>query len=76
MGSMENEPLLALPEHLQAKRKALRAKEKEIQAQIKAVNKEIEEFRKNCEHKRRDDLTGYEYAVYCTKCGKMIDSWL
>lgn len=76
MGSLENEPLLRLPEHLQAKRKELRAKEQEIQKQIKSVKEEIEKFRKNCKHERPKDLTGYEMAVYCTKCGEMIDSWL
>lgn len=74
--SMRNEPLLALPKDLQDKRYALKQKKQEIEDQIKKLDEQIRERRKNCKHQRRDDLTGYEYAVYCTKCGEMIDSWL
>jgi len=76
VGSTENEPILRLPEHFQNKRKTLRKQESEIKQQIKDVKQEIEDFRKNCKHKRPNGLTGREYAVYCTECGEMIDSWL
>jgi sugar-specific transcriptional regulator TrmB len=73
---MRNEPLLSLPKDLQDKRWALRDQKTEIEKQIKELEEQIKERRRTCAHERPKDLTGYEYAVYCAKCGEMIDSWL
>lgn len=74
--SFRDEPLLRLPEDLQQKRFALRQRRDEIEKEIKEIDEQIRERRRTCDHERPEGLTGYEYAVYCTKCGEMIDSWL
>lgn len=71
-----DEPIARLPEALQTKKLRLLGKRDAIALQLKAVNEEIAEFRKNCQHERPPNLTGREFAVYCTICGTMIDSWL
>ena len=76
MGSLRDEPPLRLPEDLQQKRYALRKQRDEIEQEIKKLDEAIKERRRMCKHKRPADLSGYEWAVYCTECGEMIDSWL
>lgn len=76
MGSLRDEPPLALPKDLQEERFALRQQRDKLSARIKALDELIKERRRTCEHERPKNLSGYEYAVYCTKCGHMIDSWL
>jgi hypothetical protein len=76
MSEFSNHPTVRLPEHLQAKHRNLLEERTLLDEKIRLVKKEIAKFRDRCEHERPAGLTGREYAVYCTKCGRMIDSWL
>lgn len=69
-------PFNQLPKALQDERSNLVAEQQAIEDRIRELDEEIAVFRSRCKHKRPKDLTGYEYAVYCTVCGHMIDSWL
>ncbi|MGD9729304.1 MAG: hypothetical protein AB7L09_02540 [Nitrospira sp.] len=74
--SQSKDPLFTLPKDLQDERRNLVAEQRDIEARLRDIDREIEMRRSKCAHRRPDNLTGYEYTVYCTECGKMIDSWL
>ena len=71
-----SEPLLTLPKDLQDRRRELRQQRQLIDDELKSIDDQIKSRRAKCEHEQPSGLTGYEYAVYCAKCGLMIDSWL
>ena len=69
------EPLMMLPHGLQARKRELLAQRNELDRQIDAVRGEIRAYRAKCRHEAGPG-TEEHYAIYCRRCGFMMDTWL
>lgn len=72
---MGDEPLTKYPLDLQTKKRELVRLREDVTRQIEDIDQMIVETRRICEHAA---IPGTEdhYAVYCRKCGHMMDTWL